>query len=771
MDDQQLKSILAAEKEAAKSEGGGDLAKQRSMALDFYLGDLKDHLPAPEGRSSAVSTDVADTVDAMLPSLMDIFASTDEVAKFEAVGPEDEEAAQQETDYVNHVFYNDNEGFKTLYQSLKDALIQKNCIAKFWWEETESEKRETYRSLPADAFAMLVADKSVELIEHSDNEDGTHDATVIARVPSGGVKIMAVPPEEFIISRRARSIGEAPYCAHVTRKTASELIEEGYDAKLIDDLPGETGQATEFEEVNRNTVENEEANSSLHLNRAMREIEVTEHYIRVDYDGDGVAELRKVTTAGSKTQILDNEPCDRVPFAGGTPIIMSHRFWGRGIADVVMDLQRIKTALIRGALDNFYFANNGRMEVAESHATEHTIDDLLTNRPGGLVRTKAPGGLIPIATATIAQHAFPLIEYIDGQREVRTGVQRYAAGPDANTLNPFNSTATGANIVATHAQQRLRLIARVFAETFVKDLMLGIHELILKHGEQARQIKLRDQWVTVDPRNWKTRKDLAIMVGLGTGTRDQQHNMLTTLLQTQVKAIEMQGGTQGIVTMENVYNTLKKMVENAGFRSADPFFTNPAGKPPPEPPPNPEMMKLQADVQAKQADIQLKAQDGQNKLGLEQAKAEQQIQIEREKLAMEREKMVAELAMERERMAFEFDLKRQEAQVNVTLKAQQAEQDIELRRASAANDAEVKREIAKSKSQAVTVKSDGKEPVNVHYDGIDDIKGQVGEIGQGMSGLSEGLAQLGAGMAAMAAALTRPKQIIRGPDGRAVGVQ
>jgi hypothetical protein len=703
MDLLKLKAIVSAEKTAAMGALAGstssDLSRQRTLAMDYYQGDMASDMPSLDGRSSAVSTDVADTVDGIMPSLMDIFTSSDEVAKFEAIGPEDEDAAQQETDYVNHVFYNDNPGFTILHSMVKDALIQKNGIVKYWWEEGENEERETYQALSEDSFAILLADKAVELIEHTEHEieiDGVvgklHDATVIKRKPYGCVKIMAVPPEEFLIAKDARSIQDSRYCAHRVKRSRSELIEQGYPRAKIYSLPA-GGESASTEQDARATVnDNDEATAD--VNEAMQLVEVTEHYLRVDYDGDGIAELRKVTTAGTGEEVLDNEPFDRMPFASITPQLMSHRFWGRSVADIVMDIQKIKTALIRALLDNAYFVNNSRTEVAESHTTDNTLDDLLTNRPGGIVRTKIPGGLTPIVTAPIGNHLFPVLEYMDTVREVRTGVNRNAVGPDANSLNPYSNTATGANILATAAQQRIRLIARTFAETGIKDLFMGIHELILKHGTEARQVKLREKWVQVDPRNWKTRKDMTVMVGLGTGTRDQVQAYLMQIIQMQIQAIQMQGGAGGpVVTLTNVYNTLKKLTENAGFRSADPFFTEPSPEdemkakqpPPPDPKVQAAMMKAQTDQQKAQMDMAAKQQD---------------MQLDREKAQMDIQKSILEMRLDMQRFMMEMGMRRQEfaldqqqdqarfgqemrqtelaGQINLRQAQQQGEQKLEL---------------------------------------------------------------------------------------------
>lgn len=749
MDLHELRAIVEAERSAAlgssTSHGSGrnkdaDLPAQRATNMNFYLGDMQAEMPAPEGRSAVVSTDVADTVDSVLPALMDIFTGTDEVVAFKAIGPEDEEAATQETDYVNHVFYVDNDGFVVLHTMMKDALIQKNGVCKFWWDEDEETERESYRALPDDAFALLMQDETIELIEHTEVESpyGTlHDAVVVKRKEYGCVKVMAVPPEEFVIARDARTIAEARYCAHKVKRTASQLVEMGYSQKVIDEIPSGHEVPT-FEAEARSTVGDDEEfrEASVGVNKAMREIEVWEHYVRVDFDGDGIAELRKVTQAGSK--ILDNEEFDRMPFASITPILMSHRFVGRCPADLVIEIQKIKTAVQRGILDNFYFMNNQRVEIAESHATENTLDDYLTNRPGSPIRTKQPGGIVPIPTAPIGPAAFPLLEYFDQVRETRTGVQRYAAGPDANTLNPFNSTATGANIVATAAQQRIRLMARVFAEG-LKEMFLGIHELILKHGTDARKVKLRNKWVTVDPRQWKTRKDLNVMVGLGTGTRDQQQAFLMQILNTQVKAIELQGGIGGpIVDANGVHHTLKKLVENAGFSSADQFFKEPppeASQPQP-PPPDPKMLEVQAKMQ------------------LEQVKFE-----------FEKAMAVEKNAMEREQMRADYELKVAELQAEIALAQQKANVDVELKK----QDQAVKHELA---AQDTASKAEERRKPAVAIEGFDARMGAAEQnIGAKLDSLNGGLEAMGRGLSDLARAIAAPRKLVRGADGRAAGVE
>lgn len=699
MDDTALRAILAAEQAAALSSAGdSDLGQQRARAMDYYLGEMADDMPSLEGRSAVVSSDVSDTIESLMPTLMEIFTSGDDVCEFAPVGPEDVDGARQETDYVNHVFWNKNPGFLILYSFVKDALLSKVGVVKYWWETGEKHSTETYYDQPDEAYTLLVADPDIEVVEHSERTetytdeqgqeqtDTLHDVTVRKSAKYGCARVMPVPPEEFGISKRARNIKDSPYCYHKRRRAVSDLIEEGYDRSQLADIPS-AGVDEDADEQARHTLVDEDPTTGDTVNRAMREVEVVEHYIRVDYDDDGVAELRKITTAGKQGEILklngkpDNEPFDAMPFAAMTPIIMTHRFYGRSIADLVIEIQRIKTSLLRTLLDNAYFANNQRIEVSEAHASEHTLDDLLTNRPGGIVRTRQPGGLLPIPSGQMGFDAYNLIEYIDTVREQRTGTLRNMQGLKPDTLH---ETFGGAQQMLNMAQQRVKLIARIFAETGVKDLFMGLHGVIQRYQNKPDIVRLRGKWVPVDPRNWKTRDDMDVMVGLGAGTKEQQLAFLAQLIGFQTQAIQYQGGIDGpLVTLPNIYATLKKMVEDAGLRTVDPYFTDPdspqakqmlANK---QPPPDPKMVEVQGKLQLAQqqaaAQLQAEAAKSQAQMELEAKKGE----AEHERKTMEiqsahelkRQQMVGDFALKEEQMRGEFALKQQQLEAELALKA------------------------------------------------------------------------------------------------------
>jgi hypothetical protein len=659
-----LKAMLASERaDALAAVSASKLSSERADAMDYYLGDMTHDMPSPEGRSRAVSTDVADTIEGLMPSLMEIFCGGDEVVRFDPVGPEDVGAAEQETDYVNHVFMQANPGFLILYSFVKDALLSKVGVVKVWWEERTREERETYYDLPDDGYAILAADPDIEIVAHSarpavassegdESLEGApllHDVECVRARSAAGVKIEPVPPEEFGISRNARSLRECDYAFHKVLLTPAKLIAQGYDKAQIDALPTYSN-ITNTEEVQRDTVNEYQYNGDEN-NKAARRIEVTEHYVRMDYEGDGKAGLYQVTSGGSQGDILtrdgkpDIRPIDEIPFAAMTPVIVTHRFFGRSIADLVMDIQRIKTALLRSMLDNAYLANNPRVEVAEQFASPETLDDLLVSRPGGIVRTRQPGGLNWQQVPSIAAQVFPIMEYMDATREFRTGVTRQGQGIDANSL--LNQSATAVNQVFTAAQARMRLIARIFAETGIRDLFRLVHATIRKHGDQAQTFRLRNQWATVDPREWKTRNDMTVHVGLGTGGKSEQLAHIMSIIGLQREALV--AGKSNLVTDQNLYNAARQATRLVGLPNVDQFFTDPTTQPAPQARSDPEMIKAQTHAAQSQRQMQLTA-------------AKQQADTQHEAARMQADAALAQQKVEhQQRMALlEHDLKLRE---------------------------------------------------------------------------------------------------------------
>ena len=636
MDDNKLLSICNAEIHNSLGYQNSYVSTQRGDAMKYYL-----KMPfgnEVDGRSQVVTSDVADAVDWMMPSLVRVFASTDTAVRFEAHGPEDEPQAEQETDYVNHVFYKENDGFLVLYSWFKDALLQKNGIVKVYWEESEKTTTETYEDLNDFEFTQLMQDEELTPIEHSEeielspDENGNmlpqkmHDVKFKRTCKEGQCVVVPVPPEEFLISRAHNSVNPdgANFVGHKVKRSPSELKEMGYSDEVIESLNNDDEVNWSQEKVNRFMKDDPNNQSVDSFDPSLREIWVTECFMKVDYDEDGIAELRKVTISGNT--ILDNEEIDMMPFAVLTPNIMTHKFYGLSLADQVMDIQSIRSTLFRQILDNVYFANNGRFLALEGRVN---LDDLLTSRPGGIVRATDPNAVIPIQVPQLGDSVFRLLETLDTYKADRTGQDRGTQGLDADVLK--YDTATAANHIMTASQQQPELIARIFAETGIKQLFLKIHELLIKHQDKEKVVKLRNRWVEVNPAEWKERNNLTVTVGLGTGNREQTGNSLLAIYNLQ-KDVAMSGGGGTIVKPNNIYNTANKFVEAVGLKESALFFNDPSiMPPPPPPPPDPQMAAVQAQMQIENDKRQVEMQ----KMQLEHQYRMQQLQLDGEKAVLQ----------------------------------------------------------------------------------------------------------------------------------------
>jgi len=633
---EQLRAIINSEINNSIGFMGSNLTSQRKKSMEYYMGEkLGTEI---DGRSQVVSTDVADTIETILPNLLRIFTASDQVVKCEPVKSEDVPLAEQATNYINYIFNKDNPGFSILYTWFKDALLEKNGIVKVYWDDSSSVEQETYENLNDQEYQLLLDDENVEIVEEESFVDEKMktamdlllvEATaqgklvadepvpmlhncVIKRTSKGGkVKIENVPPEEFLIQRTAKSIESANFVAHRVAKTRSELIEMGFDREVVENLPTTNNiilnneRLTRYSDIDQSPFDNAPDNSTA-------EIEIYECYVRCDMDGDGVAELRKVIVAGeSGYEILENMPCDNIPFCSLTPIPMPHRFYGRSVAELVEDVQLVKSTVMRQLLDNMYLTNNNRVAIMDGMVN---LDDLLTSRPGGVVRTKQPPSqvMLPMQSQTISQQAFPLLEYLDTIRETRTGITRYNQGLDADSLN---KTATGVNAIMTQSQMRMELIARVFAETGIKDLFRRIFELTCKYQDKERIVELNNQFIPVKPTEWRNRFNISITVGLGSGSKEQQIMMLNNILERQLQAFQLQGNREyPMVSLKNIYNSLAKIIENAGLKNVENYFVNPdMGKgmvtPPPEPPLTPiekiEFRRIASEEQRKIAELEI----------------------------------------------------------------------------------------------------------------------------------------------------------------------
>ena len=650
MDEVELQSVVARELEDAIDYIDNYISPERALATKYYRGDPFGN--EEEGRSQVVSRDVRDTVQAVMPSLMRVFHGSDEAVSYIPTGPEDVEAAQQATDYANFIMNRDNNGFLAMHSAFKDALIRKVGVIKCFWEDKTEVETYNLTGLDDAALAALAADPDAEITVQSSETVGepqidpntgqfimppmTHSVTVEYVRPDGRVQIEAVPPEEFLISRESKDVETSDYVAHRRIITVSELISMGYSAEEVEDLASaHDDMNTNVERNTRNPALSNEMNAR--NDEAMRKVLYVENYIRVDYDGDGIAELRKICTAGDGNKILSNTPITMAPFATFTPEPEAHDFFGSSLADAVMDIQRIKSNVMRNTLDSLSQSINPRLAIVEGMVN---LEDAMSTENGAIIRQRAAGQIQPMSIPFVGQAAFPVLQYMDDVKEARTGISKASMGLDASALQ--SSTAGAVNATVAAAQQHIELIARVFAETGMKRLFQIILQLITTHQDQPRMVRLRNKFVPIDPRAWSASMDVSVNVALGRGTDTERMMMLRQIGEMQKEAMATMGQINPLTDMAKLGNTLKSMTELAGFKDTSQFWNDPADFQPPPPDNKPDINEqlIQVQIQQIQADMQKKA---------------------------------AELQLKRENMMMEDDRKRDELEAELFVKAEEME--------------------------------------------------------------------------------------------------
>lgn len=653
MSDDELQGIVGKEIDDAIDYIDNNISPIRAQATEYYRGEpFGDE---EDGRSQVVSMDVRDTVQAILPSLMRIFHSTDNTVEYAPQGPEDIAAAEQATDYANFIINRDNNGFLAMHSAFKDALIRKVGILKCWWDDQTTIDAYNYTGLDDNALAALAADPDAMITVQASMPVGEpalnpmtgemlpppmmHDVRVEYTRPDGRVKLEAVPPEELLISREAKSIAEADYVAHRRIVTVSELVAMGYDYDEVASMSSAYDDMnTNVERYTRNPALTNEMNER--NDPAMRKVLYVENYIRVDYDGDGIAELRKICTAGDGNKILNNEPIDMAPFATFCPDPEPHDFFGISVADTVMDIQRIKSVIMRNTLDSLAMSIHPRVAVTEGMVN---LDDVMNTEVGSIIRQRQAGQVQPLSMPFVGREAFPVLQYMDQVKEARTGISKASQGLDANVLQSTTASAVAATVSA--AQQHIELIARVFAETGMKDLFKIVLHLITTHQDAPRMVRLRNEFVPIDPRVWNSNMDVSINVALGRGTDAERMMMLRQIGEMQKDAMKTMGPQNPLTDITKLSNTLKAMTELAGFKDTSQFWSNPAEFTPPPQQEKPDIneMLIQVQIQQIQADIQKKAA---------------QLQLDREKMQMEddrkRDELEAELFVKAEEMKAKY---------------------------------------------------------------------------------------------------------------------
>lgn len=657
-----IAAIDAAEQSSYSSEGDTQLSTDRAYAIDMYLG--KNMEPAPEGRSQVIDRSVFETIQWILPSLVDIFANGDDVVSIPPVSAEDEEVAKQEGQYLNHVILQKNPELWliTFITWALDAMMTKNGYCLAYSEKRKSEDIDRYERQTEQGVQLLMADKDVQVEIDAEYPDPDYvepppqpimdpatgqpaidpmtgqpvmqppqpppmlyDVTVVRVTEERKVCYKALPPERCKISYHTPDFSispDCPYFEYYDYKTLSDLRSEGF--KVPKEIPDDWAIDEEEDLARDQYDETSWKDDNNEPDPSMRRYRVRMIWIQFDDNDDGIAERLYVVRIGK--QILFKERVSRIPVASMVTIPNPHRHIATSIADIVADLQRIKTAILRQGLDNLYLANNPRTFITD----RVNLDDALVSRPGGIVRgeTGAVYGqdIAPLVMPFVFPQAMEGLEYMDQVRENRTGTNRYFTGIDQNAMN---KTASGIQQLSSMAAQRVKLIARIMG-IGVGSLFSIVHELIIKGGHKKETVQLSNKWVDIDPAQWKKRTDFRLAVGYAAGNKDALVSKLMLIASMQEKAL---AGGLPIVTPQNAYETALELTKASDFSAPQRFWTNPKEIPPPEPPkPDPTMVAIE-EIKSKTT-----LKKSEDEIKFNQVKTDKEMMLESKRLELDKYK-------------------------------------------------------------------------------------------------------------------------------------
>jgi hypothetical protein len=623
-----------------------EISQDRIKAQRYYDGEVD--LGYEDGRSKVVATKVRDTVRAVKPSLMRIFLSTAKPVEYVPHGPEDVAMAEQATEFMHHEFTRLN-GYRVMNDAFQDALIKKQGIVKAYWMTYPEAEIYTYSDLSDDEYTYLVDDDEVTVIEHSTEmsvsidvqgmevEMPVHTVKLSRQQEKGELCIESVPPEEFFVDRDARNLKDAYLVAHRTEMRAGDLIAMGFDPDDVLNLDSlESGsEMTEAEVFERrgydmDTSDNDEQDP------AMKNVTVTEAYMRIDVDGTGIPVLHKLTCGGSAYELLDFEPCDEIPFAKFEIDPEPHTFYGRSLAEIVMDDQDAATSVLRSILDNVAMTNNPRLGIVEGAVN---IDDVLNNEIGAIVRMRQPGAVQELSVPFTAGQTLGALTYLDGLVETKTGVSRASMGLDPDAMQSTTKAAVQATVQSAAGQ--VEVMVRNLADG-MRDLFGIMLRLMNKNVDEEQMMRMNGMFVPVDPRVWDSSFDVTINVGLGTGREEEKMMALAQALQMQTMVYQTYGPQNGLVSLTNIRNTLADQLAATGIRNADRYFA-----------------PITPEIEAQMLQMQQQAQEAQGQpadpnaafLQAEQMKVQGKMQSDQMKMQFDMQKAAADDDLKRDQMA------------------------------------------------------------------------------------------------------------------------
>ena len=633
MTDDEVQDIASDAINSATSFVESEISQDRIKSQRYFEGEVD--IGQEDGRSKIVATKVRDTIRAIKPSLMRVFLSSENPVEFVPTSQEDVASAEQATKYA-HWKFQQLDGYKLLNDAIHDALVKKTGILKIWWQDNTEAVIHSYSNVTDEELSAIVNDDDVTVLEHTTQMDmgldetgmeverPMHNLKVSHEKTTGELKIEGVPPEEFLVDRNAKSVSDAYIVAHKTEMRVSDLVAMGYDFEQVSELSGLSSDSTytDTEQFERMGYEQEDEENISDV--SMKQVQVTEAYMKMDKEGTGVAIMYRILMAGGENEVLECEPYGEVPFAVFEVDPEPHTFFGRSVADLIMNDQDSSTAMLRGMMDNVALTNSPRQGYVQGQVN---VDDLMNNEIGGLVRMKSPAALVDIATPFVAGQVLTAMQYLDMAIEGKTGVTKASMGLDPDALQ--NTSATAARLQAQQGSAQIEVMARNIAEGGMKRLFKLMLELLVENSCEETMMRLNGQFQPIDPRVWNTGMDMTVNVGVGTGQEGERHVALTQALQIQMQIWTQYGSGNGMVTMTGIRNTLGDMLALQGIRNVDRYFSpltaeieaqlvqqqqQAAAE-------NPELSEADALVQAEQYKADKKAEMDMMKMQIEAQKA------------------------------------------------------------------------------------------------------------------------------------------------------
>ena len=568
MDDDEFRYTVAQAIADSQTYIDSYIAPQRENAMAYYLADPFGN--EEDGRSQVILTEVRDTILSMVPSLLRIFTSSDQVLEFIPKGAEDVEAAEQATDLINYIFMQENSGFRVLHDAIKDGLLLKTGVLTWYKLDDEKVEYYSYSNLSRDEAMFIMNDSSVEVDAFEEVTDMVTGETRVSmsirrKVVTPRFVVECIPPEQFLIDNEATTIRDSIYVGRRKLATISELVAMGYPREIIEENAGTGGFEMNNEVITRNPADQSFFGLSLGNDETTDKVFYVESYIRVDKDGDGIAELHKVCTVGNGSYVLHDEVVEDIPFSLLCPDPTPHTIFGQSIADQTMDLQLIKSSIMRNTLDSLAQSIHPRTGFVEGQVN---VDDLMNNETGALIRMRSPGALVPFTTPFVGQQALGVMSYLDEVKTQRTGISRASQGLDADVLQSTTRAAVQAQL--SSSQDRIEMIARLFADG-LKQCFQGLLKLVVRHQDKAKVIRLRGKFVPVDPRGWDASMDMVVNIALGRGSDEQKMMFLTQLAQKQEMVIEKYGPYNPLVDLQQYRATLAQIIQLSGFQDPSQF--------------------------------------------------------------------------------------------------------------------------------------------------------------------------------------------------------